>query len=283
MGLYDRPYYQDEEPSNHLPPSLATQSFVIVLIVANVALFFADFIFGGDNFALRRAMEVTPDTIVKPWMWWQFVTYGFAHGNMSHILFNMIGLFFFGRIVENRLGKLEFLRFYLTAIILGGIVWSLRAYLTESNAPGVIGASGGVVAVTMLFIFWYPQTEIYLMMILPVKAWVVGALMIAGNLFGMGSSTTAFDVHLVGIAFAIAYFYFHWNLGKLSPAGLSSLTKRRSYLKIHDPDRKSRQELRDADEAERILQKIHEHGESSLTNAERKVLERHSRQLRNRR
>ncbi|QDV71100.1 Rhomboid protease GlpG [Rosistilla carotiformis] len=282
MGLYDRPYYQDEERSN-LPPSLAAQSFAVVLIVINVAVFFADFIFGGEGFALRTAMEVTPQTIVKPWLWWQFVTYGFAHGNMNHILFNMIGLFFFGRIVEQRLGKFEFLRFYLVAIILGGIVWSLRANLTDSLAPGVIGASGGVVAVTMLFIFWYPQTEIYLMMVLPVKAWVVGVMMIAGNLFGMGSETTAFDVHLVGIAFASAYYYFHWNLGQLSPAALTKLTKRNTRLKLHDPDRQSRQELRDADEAERILQKIHEHGEASLTNAERKVLERHSRRLRDRR
>ncbi|WP_417730076.1 rhomboid family intramembrane serine protease [Rosistilla oblonga] len=282
MGLYDRPYYQDEERS-HLPPSLASQSFVIVLIVINVAVFFADFIFGGEGFVLRTAMEVTPQTIVKPWLWWQFVTYGFAHGNMNHILFNMIGLFFFGRIVEQRLGKIEFLRFYLVAIILGGIAWSLRANLTGSLAPGVIGASGGVIAVTMLFIFWYPQTEIYLMMVLPVKAWIVGVLMIAGNLFGMGSATTAFDVHLVGIAFASAYYYFHWNLASISPAGLSKLTRPSTRLKLHDPDRQSRQERRDAEEAERILQKIHEHGEGSLTNAERKVLERHSRHLRDRR
>ena len=193
-------------------PSLSTQSFVIIAIIANVALFFADFIFGGKDYALRNAMEVNPDTIVQPWMYWKFLTYGFAHGNMNHLLFNMLGLFFFGRAVENRVGKFEFLRFYLAAIVLGGIVWSVHAFFFGGPGVGVIGASGGVVAVTMLFIVWYPQAEILLMMVLPVKAWVLGLVMIAGNLFGMGSSRTAFDVHLVGIAFAIAYFYFNWNL-----------------------------------------------------------------------
>ncbi|MEZ6088958.1 MAG: rhomboid family intramembrane serine protease [Pirellulaceae bacterium] len=282
MGLYDRPYYRDEEPPRMaLNPS--TQSFAVIAIIANVALFFADFLFGGRDFALQRAMQVNPETIVQPWMYWKFLTYGFAHGNMNHLLFNMIGLFFFGRAVENRVGKFEFIRFYLVAIILGGIFWSVRTYFFGGPGGGVIGASGGVVAVTMLFVLWYPQAEILLMMVLPIKGWVLGLMLIVGNLLGMGSSQTAFDVHLVGIGFAISYFYFNWNLATLPFGSGIKIPRRGPRLKLHDPDRKARKETQEADEAERILQKIHDQGESSLTNAERKLLERYSRRLRERR
>jgi len=292
MGLYDRPYYQDEYGDAHQRKSpLAGKPLVFILIGINVIVFFANFVFGGRNSLVVSNLAVTPDTIVQPWMWWKFLTYGFAHDpqSINHLLFNMIGLFFFGQPVEQRQGRMEFLRFYLLAIVLGGVVWSARHYFAIGVSPqmvanaSVVGASGGVVALTMLFVFWYPQTEIYLMMVLPVKAWVVGVMMIAGNLFGMGAERTAFDVHLVGIAFACVYHYQHWNLGAISPAWLTRLPKRGPRLKIHDPDRQSRKETKDAEEAERILEKIHRTGEESLSGAERKVLERHSRRLRERR
>ncbi len=48
-------------------------------------------------------------------MWWQFLTYGFVHdiSGITHLLFNMVGLYVFGRDVELRMGRMEFLRFYL--------------------------------------------------------------------------------------------------------------------------------------------------------------------------
>ncbi len=156
----------------------------------------------------------------------------------------------------------------------------------------MIGASGAVIATTILFACYYPNSEILVMFVLPVKAWVVAILFVAGDLAGAlglmggmvpGSGNTAFTVHLSGACFALLYYFRGWNLqwldfGFLSdaPARLRQRT-RRAKLKLHDPEKKLHQE---AEEADRILAKIHAQGESSLTSSERKTLERYSRRQR---
>ena len=101
-----------------------------------------------------------------------------------------------------------------------------------------------------------------------------------------GSGNTAFTVHLSGAFFALLYYFRHWNLRWLNFGFLSAASERlqqrtrRARLKLHDPEKKLQQE---ADEADRILAKIHEHGESSLTSAERRALQRYSRRQRDKR
>ncbi|MDA8743136.1 rhomboid family intramembrane serine protease [Rubripirellula amarantea] len=241
---------------------------------------------------------VNKDTLLRPWMWWQLVTYGFLHDfqGVMHILFNMIGLFFFGRIVEQRIGRMEFLRFYLLAIVAGGIVGAVTNYIafqTSGVMASTIGASGAVVATVILFACYYPNQEIYLMMVLPIKAWIAAVGFVAidllgaiGFVSGMGGANVAFTVHLAGAAIALAYYFQKWNLRWLAIESIADLPAtlrkraRRAKLKIHDPDKKLAQ---DAEDADRILAKIHEFGESSLTSSERKTLERYSRRQREKR
>ena len=240
---------------------------------------------------------VRTDTLVQPWTWYQFLTYGFVHdpNGINHILFNMIGLFFFGRAVEQRLGTSEFLRFYLVAIVIGGILGSLAFRLEGIPNGSIIGASGAVIATTILFACYYPHAEILLMFVLPVKAWVIAVLFVVSDLAGAlglmsgmvpGSGNTAFSVHLSGAFFALLYYFRHWNLRWLDFGLLSSASQRlqqrtrRARLKLHDPEKKIHKEAEDAD---RILAKIHDQGESSLTAAERRTLERYSRRQRQKR
>ncbi|TWU30550.1 rhomboid family intramembrane serine protease [Novipirellula artificiosorum] len=289
MGLYDRDYGRNDArtPWDRIE---SPKSMTIVLIVINVVVFFLDMIFDGT---LWPWLATHGSTLLQPWMWWEFLTYGFAHDphNLNHILFNMIGLFFFGRVVERQVGQQEFLKFYLIAVILGGIVASV-SFLVQGVNGSVIGASGAVVAITILFACYYPNAEILLMFVLPVKAWVVAVIFVAadfagalGITSGLGANT-AFEVHLTGAAFALAYFFLHWNLRWL---GFNFLTEipnqmrqrsRRMKLKIHDPEKKMEKE---AEEADRILAKIHQSGESSLSKSERNTLERYSRRQRERR
>jgi hypothetical protein len=138
-------------------------------------------------------------------------------------------------------------------------------------------------AVTILFAFLEPQATIYLMMIVPVKAWLVAILFVGMNIFGLigASDNVAYDVHLAGAAFAALYFKRGWRLSRfhLGSVGetLSSWTHRTPRLRLHDPERKLAQEEAEAD---RILDKIQASGLDSLTKAERKMLERHSRRKR---
>lgn len=311
MGLYDRDYGRDEPTAWDRIEN--PRSITITLIVITAAAFLIEILFTKNvSVALPNGLQesvrthpivdwlaVAPDALYKPWLWWQFLSYGFLHDpkNIFHLVFNMIGLFFFGRIMEQRLGRMEFLRFYLVAIVIGGIVAALTGVImiaATGTGASTIGASGAVVATVILFACNFPHEQIHVMGVLPIKAWVVAAVYVAsdtlgaiGVLSGVGSaSNTAFTVHLAGAAFAAAYFFQRWNLRWLAsdtitqwPARMRQRS-RRMKLKLHDPDRKIEKEARDADQ---ILEKIHAHGESSLTAAERKTLERYSRRQREKR
>lgn len=293
MGLYDREYGRYNDSMPQFGANVSHKPAWLIILIINVAVFLINAIFFRDDprdpdDTLMDWLAVNRETLTHPWMWWQWLTYGFAHdpSGIRHIAFNMFGLFIFGSTVEQRMGRAEFARFYLASIMVGGLIWSLRAQFFGGAGPGVLGASGGVEAVVILFCLYFPQATILLMFVIPVKAWVVGLMYAGFNLYGAftSNSNTAFDVHLAGIAFAAIYYQQRWNLSFLTPDALtdwfSNLTKNRNRLKLHDPDKKLAKENAEAD---RILQKIHEQGEASLTNAERKVLERYSRRMRNQR
>src|SRR6056297_189882 len=300
MGIYDRDYARPQ-PSL-LGGPLRSKSATVILLAINVAAFLLNAILGmffqGGVDALGNAtrsdvlfdwMAASSDTIVKPWMWWRFLTYGFAHSstNIWHIFFNMFVLYIFGNTVERRIGRNEFFRFYLSAIVLGGIVWSLKAFALGTSGS-LVGASGGVQAVTILFAFLFPDAIILVFMVIPMKAWVVGALVAAFNvysaIFGASTDRTAYDVHIVGIAFAAAYYLGQWNLGRMLPASWQEIQfkwpKKRPPLRIHDPNRRT---VRDEAEADRILEKIHREGEARLTRGERRFMESYSKRKRQQR
>ncbi|MGB7342675.1 MAG: rhomboid family intramembrane serine protease [Pirellulaceae bacterium] len=308
MGLYERDYgreYGEETPWDRHQRSQEERpkSAAIILLIVTVVIHFVDMMgletvdtaIGPQKLGwLYPYFATFQETALKPWNWYQFLTYGFLHdqNKIGHVLFNMVGLFFFGRALEQRLGFNEFLRFYLLSMFVGGIVGCVGFWLMGANGGSVIGASGAVMATTILFACYYPNSEILLMFVFPVKAWVIAAFFVLTNLAGgiglmagMGSQTS-FTVHLAGIAFGFLYYYQHWNLGWLDFSKLTNIKRqmsqrsRRMKLKLHDPDRKIENE---AAEADRILAKIHESGEDSLTSSERKTLERYSRRQRQRR
>ncbi len=291
MGIYDRPYYQDDQPQGLT--LRAPQSVVISLIVINVVVWLANGLLtpgqGGQMGAISDALAAHSHTLQKPWLWWQFLTYGFVHSDgVQHILFNMLGLFFLGRAVEQHLGRWEFLRFYLAALVCGSIAWGLANLVTgvPQNIDYVLlGASGAVAAVVILFALNFPRQTLLLFFVLPVPAWVVGVMLVVGDMLGAtgiaGPSYVAYTVHLAGAAFAFLYFYFHWNFGRLVPQGFSlSRLKPRPKLRIHDPD-DAMETL--SSEVDRILEKIHREGEASLTRKERRTMENASREFQRRR
>lgn len=302
MGLYDRDYGRYDEQMPPIGGKVADKPAWLIILVITSAAFLIDMLLFSREHQLHKALRADAETLFKPWLWWQWVTYAFAHDyrGFQHIIFNMIGLFFFGSAVEQRIGRGEFVRFYLVAAVLGGVLHSLILFLFEGftptvvgeliaeagpNAiPSVVGASGSVMGLVILFCFMYPQATIYLMMVFPIKAWVAGILFAVLNLYGafVQNTGTAFDVHLAGMGFAAVYYLKGWNLRFLAPdrltSSLGNFPQRGPRLRLHDPEKKLARE--DA-EADRILQKIHEQGEASLTSSERKTLERYSRRMRN--
>jgi len=101
---------------------------------------------------------------------WQLVTYGFLHGGMMHILFNMFMLWMFGRELEILMGPRRFLIYYLTGVVGAGIVQLVVAGMQGGGYP-TIGASGGVFALLLAFGMAFPNRMIMLMFPpIPMKA-----------------------------------------------------------------------------------------------------------------
>src|SRR4051812_18115748 len=120
--------------------------WVRFLLVANVIIFFAQMTIDGPDlngsftaqFALQPRLALTHP--------WTLVTYMFLHGGLGHIFFNMLGLYFFGSRVEDRLGSNRFITLYFISGISGGILSFVFAYYAA-----VIGASGSIFGVMLAY------------------------------------------------------------------------------------------------------------------------------------
>lgn len=290
MGIYDREYIREDADGNWL----SQRTMVTLLILANVAVFLADWL-GGLKLDERAGLY--PSNLLQPWMWWRLVTYGFVHdtNDLRHLAFNMFGLWLFGRDVENIYGRWEFLRVYLTVIVMSGLVFA--AVQLASGPPAdlvakgvqevpIIGASGGVMGIMILYVLHFPRRIFYIWAILPVPAWALGLMYvlvdISGTLNPAVGDNTAHVAHLAGVAFGFIYYKSGWNLGRLVPSGLSR--RLRPTLRVHDPSDEHAPDQRDLSKVvDEILAKITREGEASLTKKERQTLEDASRRYQRRR
>jgi len=280
MGVYDRDYYRPERQGLHIG---GDWSAVTWLIVINAGFFLID---GFADKRLREFADLDPALLHQPWKAYQLLTFGFAHWDLPHVLFNMLGLFIFGREVEGIYGRAEFFRVYLTMIVVSGVAFLITQWVAGSSAHG-LGASGAVMGMMALFVCHFPRRMIYIWGVFPVPAIVLGGLYILQDLFATISKTDniAHTAHLAGAAFGYLYYRTGWNLGHLVPTSLLQAIRHRGpKLRVHseevDEDRPKADLGKQVDE---ILEKISREGEASLTREERRTLEDASRRYRQRR
>lgn len=296
MGIHDRDYYGQEQSGIRLRGPASVVGWIIAI---NVVLWLADGLLTPlkttlSANTLTSILSLQVSAVLKPWLWWKFLTCGFAHAaypDYMHLAGNMIGLFFFGRIIEQRYGAREFLSFYLVTVVICSVIWGATGVLTGQAAsipmPMLLGASGAITAVVVLFIFLYPKQTVLLFFVIPMPAWVLGVLLIVFNLTGaagIGKDNIAYTVHLTGAAFGVLYYKFNWRISPLFSglSGMSNPLKRRAKLKIHDPESSDPKPEKMAEEEDRILAKIHREGVESLSRKERKTLEKISRHYKER-
>lgn len=259
------------------------------IVIVTVAFWILDNL--GTPGWLSNVFALRSDLPEHPLYFFQLITHALTHSPLDdrggwgiwHILFNMFVLWMFGRELEWKYGRMEFLRFYVAAIVFSGLVWLAAHYALGRGNARLMGASGGVAAVLFLFVMNFPKRTLYLWGILGMPAWLLAAIYVAGELFLLmspGGSQVAHEAHLAGAAFGAAYYQFGWNLTRLLShdwRGWLRRFKRRPQLKVHDPE----DYYRDLDaEADALLTKIHRYGEESLTSEERKKLEDYSRRMR---
>ena len=292
MGIYDRPYYRDEQTQGF---SLGGQrSMVVNLIIINVAIFFIDAFtspVSQTTHWLSSQMAVSPQVLSEPWNWWKFLTYGFAHASLStnggifHVGFNMYGLWLFGRDVEAVRGRREFLFVYLALVVLAGLAWTIMQTVTGARGA-MVGASGAVAGIMVLFVCHFPHRKFMLLFIpVPIAAWVlVGGYVLIDVMGAMGrqpGNNVAYTCHLAGAALAFAYYRSGMRLEGLGSGRMPSISLKsirpRPKLRVHDPDARYKDIDRRAD---RILEKLHRDGADSLTSEEQRILEDYSRRMR---
>jgi len=141
------------------------------IIIINTGIFFIELLFQivYPKLFIKGILflGLTPLFIKKYFMIWQFVTYMFLHGNLSHIFFNMFGLWMFGSEIERALGSRRFLIYYFLTGIGAGVMNFL--FSPAMNVP-IIGASGALYGILLAFGLMFPNRLIYVFFLIPVKA-----------------------------------------------------------------------------------------------------------------
>jgi membrane associated rhomboid family serine protease len=149
-----------------------------------------------------------PPAIQRQREYHRLITYGLVHADFGHLLFNMLTLFFFGRLMEQfyaaQLGRLGFLLFYL-----GGLLVSiLPTYLKNRHNPRYrsLGASGAVSAVLFSFILLAPWSQI-IVLVVPMPAIIYAVLYIGYSIYmdRAGRDNINHSAHLWGAAYGVAF------------------------------------------------------------------------------
>lgn len=192
------------------------ENYLLYIIGLNFFVFLLTSIKPG----LLATLAMNPVFVITKHAYWQFITYMFSHANMSHIFFNMLGLFFFGFQVERRMGSREFLLFYFFCGIAAGLFSFLVYYYTGNFRVFLLGASGVVYAVLFAYAIYFPDSIIFIMGIIPLKAIYMVIGYTAIELFSHVTNPYSGIAHLTHLAgFAFAYIYFMFRLG-INPADI---------------------------------------------------------------
>lgn len=308
MGIYSRDYVR-ESPGSAGGFSGETPACKWLILITVIVFVLQVVVTHESSQPERRAFGMRESyvndwgalslTDMKTGQVWRLVTYAFLHAraDLWHLLFNMLGLWWFGAEMERLYGSKEFSFFYLAAAVAAGagyVLWQLATLQAGERAPPVVGASGAVLAAMTLYATHYPREKIglfYGLIFIEVR-WVV-ALYAAMDLLPVLQSLqgervltgVAHAAHLLGIAFGLLYRHYRWHLSSLiNLSAIGNLSRRwrqrrvRQTLKVYEPEPDVNLDV----EVDRILAKIHEQGSSSLTEREQAILTKASQQYKNR-
>jgi membrane associated rhomboid family serine protease len=270
-------------------------SMTTILLVSLVVCYVIQLIL-QSQLGVRRVNELFALSLqgLRAGKYYQLITFQFMHGGLLHIVFNMIGLYFFGRFMEEALGSKAMLRLYLLSGTIGGLLQAGLALVFPVFDAPVVGASAGIFGLVAAFATREPNYPITLLVffVFPVTLlakWLLlieGAITIGGIVFGilgMGGNT-AHGAHLGGMLTGIAFIKWgswfqggwpHWGAG--ARRRTARLPVRAGVLQAVRRPRRNTEELPPAEfisrEVDPILEKISAHGIHSLTDRERQILE----------
>jgi membrane associated rhomboid family serine protease len=278
------------------------------LLALNIGVYFLQLTLFGQE-ALYSALALDPARF--PGNWWTVVTYMFVHAWVAHLAFNMFTLWMFAPRLEHEWGTRTFVEFYLWSGLGGAI-----AHLLFAQHTAVIGASGAISGVLVAYALRWPDDEVFLFGVIPMRSrWLVLAMLGMNIVFALTpGSRIDWTAHVGGMAFGWIFVKLYsmggitrvrgWvsavpdeseDMPRAVPRNRAPMRDRarnvdevvaRSNAVVlrehkplqHAPKQETPKEY--AARVNRVLDKISQHGMASLTRDERRLLEDMSRKLR---
>ena len=306
--LDDRPYMRPGGPGFGSSPMQQTWSGWAILLTINVVVFILqvmidpgslDSRFGNSLVGQWFAVDSEQISLLLPM---QLITYQFLHGSVFHILVNALGLFFIGRALEPIIGRREIIGLYLVSGVVGAFFQLAFAMILPAHFAGpMVGASGAVFGFLGVLSRLFPQRGMFLLLffVLPVRlklSWIfwgsfaIAIISIVIEIRSEVSDRTAHGAHLGGLlfgAFYVAALVRSGGLMRFLPglpkvrfvsgdsAKGTEVRQRSDWRKpkVVDTDEVSGEDFI-SQEVDPILDKISKQGIHSLTERERKILEK---------
>ncbi|HEU6448947.1 MAG TPA: rhomboid family intramembrane serine protease [Verrucomicrobiae bacterium] len=280
--LEDRDYMR--EPDFREPRISVT----VALLIVNALAFIAQMV----GWHLQNGAEIQSTYFalslfgLKHFYLWQLVTFQFMHANWLHLLFNSLVIFFFGRAVEQAVGRWHFLKLYFLSGIIGGLVQMLFAFLFPAFGGSVVGASAGASGLVAAFALmnWRERFTLFFYFI-PITMrgrtllWISVGLAVFGMLTPDNGIANA--AHLGGIITGALYMIwlqrghvseFVSPPRRFAPARVFKKLWQSGASIPPNEDLTADEYLKT--EVDPILDKISAHGIQSLTKQEREILEK---------
>ncbi len=260
--------FQSEQGNLSFKPKIFTDA-IKILIIINVGLFLLRFV-AKSQIDLAGIFGLSPNTVWP--MIWQPITYMFIHGDLFHVLINMFVLWMFGSEMESIWGRAQFLRYYFLTGVGSGLVWLL--FNTGQSYSVLIGASGAIYGILIAYGMMFPNRTVYLYFMIPIKVkWFVVFLGAVAFLSSFNNNTNISHLtHLSGMVIGFVYlrYYWHWkdfrfSVHKQIEEFRSSISSKRDQKKIEMQN-----------EVDQLLDKINETGYDNLTEEEKDLLYRAS-------
>lgn len=247
-------------------------SFIqVIMTISGLSSFFNIFI---NKLMLPASFNIF---IFQPW---SIITYFFLHLNFMHILWNMLFLFWFGKIIQDNIGNNALISLYVLGGIIGGLlfmaIYNIIPYYGERVPESLmLGASAGVFSVVVGSATLLPNYSFYLLLIGPVRIKYIALFYVLLSFFDVAGSNAGGEIAHMGGAI-IGYIYIKKlqngiDIGQ-GLINFINLFNNKQVSEVRDEKDTNIFEESSQDEIDKILDKISESGYSSLSKDEKERL-----------
>lgn len=291
MNFIDDLKRQFNQPNNTLSQLIIIN--VVVFIVLGILGIFATW-FKFEDFAhsISNQFTIPPifdDFIYRPWT---IITYAFNHGGIFHILFNMLGLYWFGMLLKDFLGGQKLVNLYVLGALGGALLFLLAFnlmpfYQEKTGFNGMVGASAAVLAVVVGAATLVPEHQFYLLFFGAVRIKYIALFYVVSSILGVTGQNAGGEIaHLGGALMGFGYIKqlqsgndwgmwitvtMEWFKSLFAPRAKIKVSHRKSETpKASAKPQKSTNP--DQAEIDKILDKISEKGYEALSKDEKEKL-----------